>query len=331
MGRGGVWLGNKVDITNQIFGDFKVLYFDNSKGKYKYYWMCECLNCGEKISIATSSLLNGKSIKCKCNKLYKVPLNIKGYKEDLSGKKYGHLTVKEFHHKEHSHSHWVCECECGNKIIKSISFLNKSKYLMCDDCLHSYTKKEKPSKEKVYVPFEDIAFQTKQNDINIKEEITILNGDIIIDTKNLDMLLSFKRYVSINSSGYPYMNWHSKELFLHRLFVGLPQYFDEETQLIAEHINGNRKDCREENLRICHKSKNSINCKIYKTNTSGYKGISWNDKLNKWQVGLQYNKKNHYLGVYSDLEEAIKVRKEAEEKYYKEFNRKEEDLYNGQI
>lgn len=324
-------MGNLRDIADKIFGDFRVLYFDDSKGKYKYYWMCECINCGEKTSVATANLLNGKTVKCKCNKNYKVPLNIKGYSEDLTGNVYGRLTVDGFHHKEHSHSHWNCTCECGNKTIKSISFFNRSKYLMCDECLHSYTKKEKPSKEKVYLPFEDIAFQTKQNVIDIQNDITVLNETVIIDTKNLEKILSFKRYVSINSSGYPYMNWRGKELFLHRFIVDLPQYFNEETQLISEHINGNRLDCREENLRICHKSKNAINCKIYKTNTSGHKGISWNDKLNKWQVGLQYNKKNHYLGVYSNLDDAIKVRKEAELKYYGEFNRNEEDLYNGQI
>lgn len=40
--------GGYKDLTNQIFGDFKAIEFDNSKGKYKYYWICECVNCGNK-------------------------------------------------------------------------------------------------------------------------------------------------------------------------------------------------------------------------------------------------------------------------------------------
>ena len=52
--------------------------------------------------------------------------------------------------------------------------------------------------------------------------------------------------------------------------------------------------------------------------------------LNKWQVNLQYNKKNMYIGVYKNIENAIKVRKEEEEKYFGEYNRKEEDLFSGQ-
>lgn len=74
---------------------------------------------------------------------------------------------------------------------------------------------------------------------------------------------------------------------------------------------------------------NAINCKIYKNNKSGYKGIFWNKRLNKWEVGIQYDKKNHYLGVYSNLEDAIKIRKDAEKKYFGKFLRKEGDLNNG--
>ncbi len=320
---------NREDLTNQIFGDFKVLRFDDSKGKYKYYWICKCVNCGKEKSICTSSLKNGKSIKCVCNKNYNRPKNIKGFKNDLTGKKFGHLLVKSYAYKKDSHSYWNCLCDCGNECVKSISYFNKSKYLMCNVCMHSYTKKEN-SKDKVYIPFEEIAYQTKKNKIDIQGDITILNDKIKIDTKNLDLILSFKRYISINSSGYPYMNWKGKELFLHRLIVGLPQNYDKETQLISEHINGNRLECTEDNLRICQKNLNPINCKIYKNNTSGYKGVTWIKKLNKWQVNLQYNKKNIYLGVYKNLEDAIKVRKEAEEKYFGEYNRKEKDLFNGQ-
>lgn len=59
------------------------------------------------------------------------------------------------------------------------------------------------------------------------------------------------------------------------------------------------------------------------------RGFFWNKRLNKWEVGIQYDKKNHYLGVYSNLEDAIKIRKDAEKKYFGKFLRKEGDLNNG--
>lgn len=324
--------GQIKDLIGYESGDFIADRFDDTCGKYEYRWICRCKNCGYEKSIATNYLTRSKDIRCEeCNKSFGVPRNIKGYKNDLTGKKYGRLTVLSYSHKEHSHSHWLCKCDCGEDVVKSISYLNKSKYLMCDQCMHSYTKKDKKVKEKSYIPFENIAYQTKDNSINVKGEFAIVNDKIIMDKADLEEILKYKRYISISSGGYPYINWKGRELFLHRHFVGLPQEFDKETQLISEHINGNRLDCRRENLRICHKTKNAINCKIYKTNKSGHKGISWNPKLNKWQVNLQYNKKNHYLGVYSNIEDAIKVRKEAEEKYYGDFNRREEDLMNGKI
>ena len=49
-------MGNLIDLTNQIFGDYKVTGFDNSKGKGKYYWKVKCIYCGNEKSIASSSL-----------------------------------------------------------------------------------------------------------------------------------------------------------------------------------------------------------------------------------------------------------------------------------
>jgi hypothetical protein len=103
--------------------------------------------------------------------------------------------------------------------------------------------------------------------------------------------------------------------------MGLPQKYDKETKIIVDHINGNRLDCRKQNMRICHKEKNPINCKTYKSNTSGVKGVSWMKKLSKYQASICVNGKSIYLGVHSDINDAIAARKEAENKYFGEFNR----------
>lgn len=326
-------MGNLEDLTGKIYGDYKVVKFDNSKGKYKYYWICECMKCGKEKSIATNSLKTGKSIRCTCNATYNYPKEIKGFQKDLTGQKFGKLTVENFEYKKHTHSYWKCRCDCGSIVIKPISYLNKSKFKRCDSCRKEYTQKSiKPSKEKVKIPipFDLISYNTKENIYSIKGDITTINEKILVDTKNLDKILSFKRYVSINSSGYPYMNWRGRELFLHRLILDLPQSYDRETGLIGEHINGIRTECLESNLRIAKAEFNPINCKIYKNNTSGHKGVSWNKDRKKWQVTINYNKKQIYLGIYENKEEAIKIRKDAELKYFGEYRRDEENLHNGQ-
>lgn len=51
-------------------------------------------------------------------------------------------------------------------------------------------------------------------------------------------------------------------------------------------------------------------------NTSGVKGISWNKSKELWEVYIGIHGKRIHLGRYENFEEAVKVRKRAEEEYY---------------
>ena len=65
--------------------------------------------------------------------------------------------------------------------------------------------------------------------------------------------------------------------------------------------------------------------KLRRNNTSGYPGL----KLvrEKWQVRITFKKKTYYLGAYADKAEAIRVRKEAEQRMFGEFL----DWYNAEF
>ena len=88
----------------------------------------------------------------------------------------------------------------------------------------------------------------------------------------------------------------------------------------TDHINLNRADNRIENLRVATLTENQRN-KFYKTNTSGYKGVTWKNKLKKWQVAISFNKKTIYLGIFTKLKEAALTYNQAALKYHKEFAR----------
>ena len=47
--------------------------------------------------------------------------------------------------------------------------------------------------------------------------------------------------------------------------------------------------------------------KIHSTNKSGYRGVSWQHKINKWEVSIAVNKQTIKLGFYKDVLEAAKV------------------------
>lgn len=57
--------------------------------------------------------------------------------------------------------------------------------------------------------------------------------------------------------------------------------------------------------------------KLKSNNTSGYKGVCWDKERKKWLAQIRLRGKHIYLGRYKNIEDAIKARKEAEEKYFK--------------
>ncbi len=90
-----------------------------------------------------------------------------------------------------------------------------------------------------------------------------------------------------------------------------------------DHIYHDEFDNRKNNLRIVTSSQNGMNKKIFKNNTSGVTGVSWNNTSQSWTASIQVNNKRIYFGNFSDFKEAVKVRKWAEEKYFGEYKYKE--------
>jgi hypothetical protein len=83
-----------------------------------------------------------------------------------------------------------------------------------------------------------------------------------------------------------------------------------------DHINRIKDDNRFVNLREASRSQNAQNVGLKKTNTSGYKGISWETRRKKWVVQLRLNIKPIFLGYYDDIDEAIARYKEAQKIYH---------------
>ncbi len=91
----------------------------------------------------------------------------------------------------------------------------------------------------------------------------------------------------------------------------------------VDHKYGDTLDNRRKKLklRFATRSQNMHNRKLQKNNTSGYAGISWVNKHQKWMAHIRVNDHHKTLGYFDDIKKAIKEREKAEKKYFKEFRR----------
>lgn len=60
---------------------------------------------------------------------------------------------------------------------------------------------------------------------------------------------------------------------------------------------------------------NTVRC----NNTSGVPGVEWSASRGKWRASICFQGKRRYLGCYARLEDAVKVRKRAEEELFGKF------------
>lgn len=103
---------------------------------------------------------------------------------------------------------------------------------------------------------------------------------------------------------------NGKNIYLHRYIMNCPK------GKYVDHINHNTLDNRKENLRITTNANNLRNGEIRVNNKTGVKGVYFDNKRNKYVANIKVNYKGIFLGRFDTLEEAQKIRKEAEIKYW---------------
>lgn len=88
-------------------------------------------------------------------------------------------------------------------------------------------------------------------------------------------------------------------------------------------LNNNVKKYQIEDTNVAYLKSN----KLSKVNKSGVRGVS-QKKNGKWLAQITFKRKNYNLGTYENFEDAVKARKEAEEKFFKPIIEKYIDKQN---
>lgn len=280
---------NKLTVINRV-SDY--VYPDGKRMIDRWECLCEC---GKKCIVYGKNLRLNKTKSCGCIKKDVAKERI----VDYTGHQFGSLTVIRQIEKPEKYknkgTYWLCRCTCGNEVIKIAADIKRENGKTCGKC--------------------------PVNKYDMSGEIgvgyTSNNKIFYFDKEDFDLIKGFTWCQ--NSDGY-IVAWNIKDkrfIYMHRLITGASQNY------VVDHIFHKKNDNRKEFLRVCKHQENIMNSQIQINNTSGCTGVKWNSQINKWTASIMIDRKGIYLGSFKLFEDAVKARIEAENKYFKEYARKE--------
>ena len=225
--------------------------------------------------------------------------------KDLIGQKFGRLTVIKraddyISPKGQHKTRWLCRCECGNEKIVAGGDLTSGNTQSCG-CLSIDALIKRSKKYNQYILDGEYGIG-----------ITSDGDEFYFDLEDYDKI---KNYCwSYNSQGYVAARDSSSNqpIKLHRLVMYICDPFVSVDHRKHPPRHERKKDNRKSNLLLVSGSENQMNRSVATNNTSGCPGVYWNKDRNKWVVQINHN----YLGCFVNYEDAVKVRKEAEVKYF---------------
>jgi hypothetical protein len=195
-------------------------------------------------------------------------------------------------------SKWLCKCSCleQNEIIVGGRFLRDSRTKSCG-CLHREIVSQQSKKllRKIWEPIE-----IDEHTYGVPLSKGLLS---LIDKEDFDKIKNYGWYARFDRVGktyYAVTRTHGTNIIMHR----------------TDHNGLNN---RKSNIRICTQSQNCMNKKVQSNNTSGYRGVSFHKKKNKYQATIMDNRKQIYLGAFNTAIEASEAYQAAAKKLFGEF------------
>lgn len=223
---------------------------------------------------------------------------------DLVGQRFGRLIVVKFAYTKNGRSYWFCNCDCGNEIVVGGSDL-KCKNTQSCGCIHKEVVSNTAKLNKKYNTYD----LTGEYGIGY----TSKDEEFYFDLEDYDKIKDYCWHKDKNDYVISHIANSKKCIKMHRLIFS-------HTNDFIDHINHCVYDNRKSNLRIVTHSQNMRNHKIHINNSSGVSGVSWHKKANKWWAYINVDGKRINLGYFDKFEDAVKARKNAEEKYFGEFS-----------
>lgn len=207
---------------------------------------------------------------------------------DLTGQKFGMLTVIEKSLSINKKVKWKCICECGEFTFVRTDFLKEVDFPRSCGCMNSTLKNRLLTQERLKELF---SYDSKTGEfLRIKSlKGGVKKGSIAHGAA----ALSGHRSIGVDGKRYQFhrLAW----LYVH----------GEWPKGEIDHIDHNPANNAISNLRDGTRSQNMQNLiGPTKRNNSGYLGVRWCTQMRAWQARIGKNYVHHNLGYFSTAEEA---------------------------
>lgn len=210
---------------------------------------------------------------------------------DLSGRVFNNLTVikRVENPKGKKDAAWLCQCKCGDQSVVVAYRLKNGNTKSCGcirkPALHQANTKHGKSKTVEYATWNSM-MQRCYNPNAMKYSSYGSRGIVVCE------------------------RWHEFENFLEDMGMR------PDKKLSLERIDpyGNYGP---DNCKWGTKTEQSRNTRsLYATNTSGARGVHWDNRRSKWIATIKVNGKKIQIGEFKDKQDAIAARTEGEKKIW---------------
>lgn len=224
---------------------------------------------------------------------------------DLTGKKFGKLTVTKRADNIDGTPAWYCDCDCGTKdfIVRGTNLRgNRTKTCGCER-LQMISKRTRR-----YSTY-DLTSE------NYGIGYTAKGEKFYFDLEDYDKIKNYSWHMDDNGyirTRFRYDDEKTNKLVrMHKLILNYDG--------IIDHINHNKADNRKQNLRGVTDSQSSMNRGICSTNTSGVSGVYWEKNKKRWFAQVCVDYKTIRSSYFKEFNEAVDARKRLEDEYYGEY------------
>lgn len=111
------------------------------------------------------------------------------------------------------------------------------------------------------------------------------------------------------------INGKRTTLFMHNVVMN-----NNDKKLFVDHKNHCKYDNRKSKLRFCEHYQNCMNRNMDNLGANKVVGVTFCTNISKWRARIGYKGKRITLGFFANFDDAVKARKEAEEKYFSEYS-----------